>query len=835
MAQQQQHQLQKQQHVQRHFSIDSTIAGQYDLEHTIGRGHFAVVKLAKHTFTGEQVAVKVIDKSKLDAVSREHLFQEVMCMKLVQHPNVVRLYEVIDTANRLYLILELGDGGDLYDYILKHERGLKESMAKSFFHQIVTAIAYCHKLHVCHRDLKLENCVVFEKQGLVKLTDFGFSNVFTPGKFLETSCGSLAYSAPEILLGDSYDATKVDVWSLGVILFMLATGKLPFQEQNDSETLARIMDVRYRVPRHVSLPCRRLIERLLQRDPTRRPTLDSILEDEWLCGLPTLSCGTPLVCANEVSPEDQLEVVDKMVEGGLATRDEILAALGRDDYSHVTATYYLLAERLMRRARLERHRLSIGSSGGGRPPSRGQSAELESIPETAGAAAAAGGAGGSSRQSSCASLSVEEKLRRFSMIIEEEDIGLASLAEESGAALPGAMSATFSGGGSATPAAAVVLEGRSRSSSARHRSLVSVRSSPQLLLKAMAASLDENSQQQQQQQAQLQQQQHQLSLQLQQHQLALLGSGGGSFRLHHHHHLTKRSGVGGAAAIVGRKSSAGSRAGSSSESSDSPSRPLSEYSLGELACGGFGCCYESPDNPGFIADAVSSDHNIGGSLAAVVCCPIRELDEPPASLEASAAVGDTESPIVSAGGAFGQVQSVSASSSARQSRRRQSDGRQCSSANARDSSFSLNSSAASSSLRSLSSHRVELLMRDLRLARAKAAAASASAVASSAAASTAAAAVPAPTSAVVSIATAATAPVSTATSNADVASLSIVGAADQVADDSQQQLQPRQHRRRHQQRHRHLLSLRRGGDGSGGGGGGRKSSSKFRVSCCSVS
>uniref|UniRef100_A0A1I8GTL7 SNF-related serine/threonine-protein kinase n=1 Tax=Macrostomum lignano TaxID=282301 RepID=A0A1I8GTL7_9PLAT len=547
MAQQQQHQLQQQQHVQRHFSIDSTIAGQYDLEHTIGRGHFAVVKLAKHTFTGEQVAVKVIDKSKLDAVSREHLFQEVMCMKLVQHPNVVRLYEVIDTANRLYLILELGDGGDLYDYILKHERGLKESMAKSFFHQIVTAIAYCHKLHVCHRDLKLENCVVFEKQGLVKLTDFGFSNVFTPGKFLETSCGSLAYSAPEILLGDSYDATKVDVWSLGVILFMLATGKLPFQEQNDSETLARIMDVRYRVPRHVSLPCRRLIERLLQRDPTRRPTLDSILEDEWLCGLPTLSCGTPLVCANEVSPEDQLEVVDKMVEGGLATRDEILAALGRDDYSHVTATYYLLAERLMRRARLERHRLSIGSSGGGRPPSRGQSAELESIPETAGAAAAAGGAGGSSRQSSW-------------------------------------------------------------------------------------------------------------------------------------------------------KSSAGSRAGSSSESSDSPSRPLSEYSLGELACGGFGCCYESPDNPGFIADAVSSDHNIGGSLAAVVCCPIRELDEPPASLEASAAVGDTESPIVSAGGAFGQVQSVSASSSARQSRRRQSDGRQCSSANARDSSFSLNSSAASSSL-----------------------------------------------------------------------------------------------------------------------------------------
>ncbi len=190
-------------------SHDGKIAGSYDLEETIGKGHFAVVKLGRHVFSGEKVAVKVIDKNKLDDVSKAHLFQEVRCMKLVQHPNVVRLYEVIDTQTKLYLILELGDGGDLYDLIAKYPNGLPNEISQKYFRQIVHAINYCHKLHVVHRDLKLENVVIFEKLGIVKLTDFGFSNKFIPGRKLETSCGSLAYSAPEILLGDSYDAPAV--------------------------------------------------------------------------------------------------------------------------------------------------------------------------------------------------------------------------------------------------------------------------------------------------------------------------------------------------------------------------------------------------------------------------------------------------------------------------------------------------------------------------------------------------------------------------------------------------------------------------------------------------
>ncbi|CAN9499429.1 unnamed protein product [Ophioblennius macclurei] len=263
----------------------SDLTGLYHLGRTLGRGHYAVVKLARQVSTGQLVAVKMIDKTKLDVMATSHLLQEVRCMRLVQHPNVVRLYEVIDTPTTLYLVMELAEGGDLYDYILRHEGGVAEGTAKRHFTQIVRAVAYCHRLHVVHRDLKPENVVFFPQQGAVKLTDFGFSNLFQPGTMLATSCGSLAYSAPEILLGEEYDAPAVDIWSLGVILYMLVCGVPPFQETNDSETLVMILDCRYSVPEHVSDGCRDLISRMLQKDPSRRASLEEIEAHEWLQGL----------------------------------------------------------------------------------------------------------------------------------------------------------------------------------------------------------------------------------------------------------------------------------------------------------------------------------------------------------------------------------------------------------------------------------------------------------------------------------------------------------------------------------------------------------------------
>ncbi|CAH8431822.1 unnamed protein product [Schistosoma rodhaini] len=425
--------------------IDTKIAGLYDLQHTIGRGHYAVVKQARHVFTGEKVAVKVIDKTKLDNVSRDHLFQEVVCMKLVQHPNVVRLYEVIDTPTKLYLVLELGDGGDLYDYITSHGNGLSEKVAKRYFRQIVTAIAYCHKLRVVHRDLKPENVVFFEKLGLVKLTDFGFSNKFIPGTNLDTACGSLAYSAPEILLGDSYDAPKVDIWSLGVILYMLVSGNLPFQETNDSETLTKIMDCDYSMPSHLSPDCKRLISRLLIRDPQKRAHLDDILQDDWLKldgnDLPIELFSVPLISREHLSFEDHMEILSKMAEGELASVEEIQSTLDRNEYNHIAATYYLLAERKLKRNYIEEYKRLASQSQLNEKRKQEQqkcincvfglsenAKQMQNVENNINPKSLVNSVMGSSTPTptsrilnSLGSSNVEDRVRRFSMILEDEE------------------------------------------------------------------------------------------------------------------------------------------------------------------------------------------------------------------------------------------------------------------------------------------------------------------------------------------------------------------------------------------------------------------------------
>ncbi|XP_004208678.2 SNF-related serine/threonine-protein kinase [Hydra vulgaris] len=331
---------------------DKNIAGLYDMERSLGSGHFAVVKLARHVFTGEKVAVKVIDKSKLDGVAKSHLYQEVRCMKLVQHPNIVRLYEVIDTQTKLYLILEYGDGGDMYDHIMRYEgQGISEAKACHYFRQILSAIDYCHKLHVVHRDLKPENVIFFKSQDIAKLTDFGFSNSFMPGEKLYTSCGSLAYSAPEILLGDSYDAPAVDVWSLGVILYMMVCGKGPFNHANDSETLTMIMDCRYDLPSTLSSRCKSLISRMLVRQPSSRASIANILDDPWLSesSLPKMMTRKPLISEVNIPSEIHSIVLKKMENGNISTREQIEKSLREKAYNHIAATYFLLAERALKK------------------------------------------------------------------------------------------------------------------------------------------------------------------------------------------------------------------------------------------------------------------------------------------------------------------------------------------------------------------------------------------------------------------------------------------------------------------------------------------------------
>lgn len=169
--------------------------------------------------------------------------------------------------------------------------------------------------------------VFFEKLGVVKLTDFGFSNKFSPGQKLQTFCGSLAYSAPEILLGDSYDAPAVDIWSLGVILYMLVCGQPPFEKGNDSETLTMIMDCKYTIPTQISTNCHRLIDSMLVRDPKKRATLEQIAKDPWIMeNQQNTEIGDfmPLINREEINDDDHSFIVQKMINGNIASKEDII-------------------------------------------------------------------------------------------------------------------------------------------------------------------------------------------------------------------------------------------------------------------------------------------------------------------------------------------------------------------------------------------------------------------------------------------------------------------------------------------------------------------------------
>ncbi|XP_077089453.1 serine/threonine-protein kinase MARK2 isoform X23 [Siphateles boraxobius] len=255
--------------------------GCYRLLKTIGKGNFAKVKLAKHVLTGREVAVKIIDKTQLNSSSLQKLFREVRIMKVLNHPNIVKLFEVIETEKTLYLVMEYASGGEVFDYLVAHGR-MKEKEARAKFRQIVSAVQYCHQKCIVHRDLKAEN-LLLDADMNIKIADFGFSNEFTLGNKLDTFCGSPPYAAPELFQGKKYDGPEVDVWSLGVILYTLVSGSLPFDGQNLKELRERVLRGKYRIPFYMSTDCENLLKKFLILNPTKRGSLEQqIMKDRWM-------------------------------------------------------------------------------------------------------------------------------------------------------------------------------------------------------------------------------------------------------------------------------------------------------------------------------------------------------------------------------------------------------------------------------------------------------------------------------------------------------------------------------------------------------------------------
>ncbi|XP_063235221.1 serine/threonine-protein kinase NIM1-like [Bacillus rossius redtenbacheri] len=319
-------------------------AGFYRFRGDLGSGNFSQVKMAVHQLTREQVAVKILDKSRLEQKTRRMLAREIATMEAIHHPNIIRLYEVVETYSKIYLVMEYARGGELFNKVTSSGR-FSEPEARPLFAQIVSAVEYMHDHNFIHRDIKAEN-VFYATPSLVKLGDFGFSTQLTSGadQRLNTFCGSPPYAAPELFRDESYLGGPVDVWALGVLLYFMVTAQIPFKAQTVASLKQHILDGSFAVPGYVSAPCRRLVEGILRQCPRERPTPAQIRGSEWLQGV-----GFPERPGPAEDPglgaAARARLEELGVSGALLEEHQ-----GRGVRSAVVGTYRIVTHRLQRQA-----------------------------------------------------------------------------------------------------------------------------------------------------------------------------------------------------------------------------------------------------------------------------------------------------------------------------------------------------------------------------------------------------------------------------------------------------------------------------------------------------
>ncbi|XP_044463769.1 CBL-interacting serine/threonine-protein kinase 24-like isoform X2 [Mangifera indica] len=295
--------------------------GKYEVGRTIGEGTFAKVKFAQNRETGDSVAMKVLFKSAiLKHRMVDQIKREISIMKIVRHPNIVRLHEVLASRTKIYIILEFVTGGELFDKIV-HQGRLSENDCRQYFQQLIDAVAHCHSKGVYHRDLKPEN-LLLDSYGNLKVSDFGLSALPQQGvELLHTTCGTPNYVAPEVLGLKGYDGAAADVWSCGVILFVLMAGYLPFEETDLPTLYHKINAAEYSCPFWFSSGAKSLIHKILDPNPKTRIQIEGIRQDPWFQKnyLPVKHREEE----EEVNLDDVRAVFDDIEEGYVAERSEI--------------------------------------------------------------------------------------------------------------------------------------------------------------------------------------------------------------------------------------------------------------------------------------------------------------------------------------------------------------------------------------------------------------------------------------------------------------------------------------------------------------------------------
>lgn len=321
----------------------SELRGLYHLRETIGSGGFAKVKLAYHALTGEKVAIKIMDKRALGE-DLPRVKTEIEAMKNLCHQHICKLYQVIETEHKFYMMLEYCPEGELFDYIVSKDR-LEEDEARIFFRQIVSAVAYIHSQGFAHRDLKPENLLLDEDQN-IKLIDFGLCAKPQGGieNHLYTCCGSPAYAAPELISGKEYLGSQADLWSMGILLYALLCGYLPFDDEKIPQLYKKIQNGKYDNPPWLTDESKTLISRMLQVDPQNRVTIKQLMTHPWL----TKDTNVPVEWRSKYKRCLDEDCITELAVHYGKSKTDMEKDVAEFKFDYLTSSYFLLLEKKMK-------------------------------------------------------------------------------------------------------------------------------------------------------------------------------------------------------------------------------------------------------------------------------------------------------------------------------------------------------------------------------------------------------------------------------------------------------------------------------------------------------
>jgi 5'-AMP-activated protein kinase catalytic alpha subunit len=331
------------------FSERDNQIGDYLLNEEIGSGGFAKVVQGIHIPTGEKVAVKIMDKAQIfsEPLNLNRIQREIAILKIVRHKNIIKLYELMETPNKIYLVMEYCNGGELFDYIVSKQH-LTERQACRFFQEIINSVEYLHSLNIVHRDLKPENLLLdkINNKITLKLIDFGISNCYSPEKLLTTPCGTASYAPPEMHRGEEYYGLLSDVWSAGVVLYAMAFGYLPFCEDDEDTNINNIIEGNYEIPEEASPELADLLMHLLDINPLTRYDLEQIKQHPWFNIVKPYKYIPGVIEGYHRIPIDR-KIVEECEKYGY-DKEKVIESVEKSKYNRNSSVYYIILSKMKR-------------------------------------------------------------------------------------------------------------------------------------------------------------------------------------------------------------------------------------------------------------------------------------------------------------------------------------------------------------------------------------------------------------------------------------------------------------------------------------------------------